>query len=61
MSLVKAIKFGKEYRKPYKYKSNYAKSVSSHCRNHGSCPYCRDNRTFKNRKRLEQYECNRNF
>lgn len=48
---------GKEHREPYRG----SKRVDKTCRNHGSCPYCRDNRTFKNRKRLEQYECNKNF
>ena len=51
MSLVKAIKYGKEYRKPYKYKSNYAKSVSSHCRNHGSCDWCKSDRTHNNKRK----------
>ena len=51
MSLVKAIKYGKEYRKPYKYKSNYAKSVSSHCRNQGSCDWCKSNRTHNNKRK----------
>lgn len=56
MSLEKAIKYGKEKRKPY-YNS---KSVSSHCRNHGGrhhkdrnpweCEYCLGNRLHKNKK-----------
>ena len=49
MSLDKAIKYGKEKRKPY----HGAKSVSKSCRNHGTCPYCLGNRFYKNRKRLE--------
>lgn len=52
MSLDKAVEHGKEKRKPYKYKSNYAKSVNYHCRNHGSCTYCQRNRIYNTRKRL---------
>lgn len=33
MSLEKAIKHGKEKRKPYRN----AKAVSKYCRNHGGC------------------------
>ena len=47
---------GKEHRKQY----FGAKAVDSTCRNHGSCGYCRENRTFKNRKRLDKYEFNKN-
>jgi len=43
MSLDKAIKSGKEHRKPY-YKS---KAFDSSCRNHGSCPWCECSRTRK--------------
>ena len=43
MSLLKAIKSGKEHRKLYRG----AKAVDKSCRNHGSCPYCRDNRLHK--------------
>ena len=46
MSLDKAIKHGKEKRKPYRG----AKAIDYTCRNHGSCPYCEQNRTFNNRK-----------
>ena len=46
MALDKAIKHGKERRKPYKG----AKAVSSSCRNNGGCPYCEGNRLYKNRK-----------
>ena len=31
-------------------KTNKAKQVDSTCCNHGSCPYCRGNRTFSNKK-----------
>ena len=43
MALDKAIKYGKEKRKPYRG----SKAVFASCRNHGSCPYCRDDRLFK--------------
>lgn len=46
MSLCKAIYYGKEHRKEYRG----AKRFDSTCRNHGSCSYCRDQRTYhKNR------------
>lgn len=41
--LDKSIKYGKEHRKPFRG----AKAVDRGCRNHGSCPYCRNNRLFK--------------
>ena len=47
MSLNKAIASKKEHRKPY-YGS---KSISKSCRNHGSCPWCEENRKYKNCKR----------
>jgi uncharacterized protein YabN with tetrapyrrole methylase and pyrophosphatase domain len=34
-----------------KRKTNRAKKVSSQCRNNGSCPWCRGNRTFSTEKR----------
>jgi hypothetical protein len=40
VSLDKAIKSGKERRKPYRK----AKAVDKTCRNHGGCPYCEGNR-----------------
>lgn len=53
MSLEKAIKYGKEKRKPYRN----AKAVSKYCRNHGGCSWCEGNRLYKNRKRVEvKYE-----
>ena len=52
MSLNKAIKHGKEKRKPY-YK---AKAVDKQCRNHGSCDWCKNNRLYKNKKRMEGKE-----
>lgn len=47
MTLDKAIKHKKEKRKQYRG----AKAVDHTCRNHGSCPYCQGNRTYKNKKR----------
>lgn len=49
MSLDKAILHGKEHRKPF----HGAKAVDVTCRNHGDCAYCKENRTFKN-KRAEE-------
>lgn len=58
MSLDKLIKKGWEHRKPYKG----SKSIDSTCRNHGSCVWCRDNRTYKNNKReREALEKEREF
>ena len=51
MSLDKAIEHKKEYRKKY----YGAKSIDRTCRNHGSCPYCQENRKHKN-KRLKEKE-----
>lgn len=48
MSLDKAIKSGKEHRKPY----TKAKAVDYTCRNHGSCVYCQGNRQYKNKKKI---------
>lgn len=48
MSLDKSIKSGKEHRKPYRG----AKEVSDSCRNHGSCDYCKGNRTYNTNKKL---------
>ena len=47
MSLDKAIKSGKEKRKPY----TGSKAVDKECRNHGDCPYCKSNRIHKHKKR----------
>lgn len=46
MSLDKAIKYKKEYRKPYRG----AKSIDKTCRNHGSCDWCKCGRLFKFKK-----------
>jgi hypothetical protein len=47
MSLDKAIKHGKEKRKPYRG----AAAWDSHCRNNNYCSWCRSNRTHKNKKK----------
>ncbi len=52
MSLDKSINSGKEKRKPFVG----AKLVDHTCRNHGSCPQCFGNRTFKNKKREKACE-----
>ena len=49
MTLDKAIEHKKEKRKPY----TGAKAVDCSCRNHGSCGWCRDDRLYKNIKRLK--------
>lgn len=58
MSLDKAIKYKKEYRKEY-YDS---RAIDSTCRSHGSCPWCTGNRFHKYAKQsidakqqLEEY------
>lgn len=43
MTLDKAIKSGKEHRKPY-YGS---KAIDKICRNHGSCYWYEENRKYK--------------
>lgn len=48
MSLDKAIKHGKEHRKPYRG----GKAVDSTCRNHGGCPCCLSNRMHKYRRQM---------
>lgn len=47
MGLEKAIEHGKEKHKPY----IGAKAVDCTCRNHGSCEWCKGNRTYKNSKK----------
>lgn len=47
MSLDKAIKSGKEHRKRY----SGVKAIDKTCRNHGSCPMCRDNRLYRFKKK----------
>lgn len=47
MSFLKAIESGKEHRKAYRGSKVFDKT----CRNHGSCPYCKDNRLHNGTKR----------
>lgn len=49
MSLDKAIEHKKEKRKQYRG----SKSFDSTCRNHGGCPWCEENRLYKNKKRIQ--------
>lgn len=46
MSLNKSIKHKKEKRKEYRGSKKWDKT----CHNHGACGYCKNNRTYKNRK-----------
>lgn len=50
MALDKAIMSGKEHRKIYRG----SKSIDKACRNHGSCNWCRENRQYKNLKKLQK-------
>lgn len=50
MSLDKAIKYGKEQRKPRRG----AKAIDRSCRNHGSCPWCTANRLYSSKKALNK-------
>lgn len=50
MSLDKAIKYGKEHRKPYQG----AKAVARSCRNPGTCDWCKSNRLHKFRDKYLQ-------
>ena len=54
MSMDKAIKYGKEKRKPHWG----AKAVSSTCQNHGGCLWCQSNRQYKNKKRKKVFDDN---
>lgn len=54
MSLEKAIAHKKEKRQSYRG----AKSFDTSCRNHGSCNYCKNNRTFGFRKLLQEAKLN---
>lgn len=46
--LDKAIESGDEHRKQYIRRGASDRS----CRNHGSCSWCKGNRTHKNKKRI---------
>lgn len=48
--MEKAIASGKEHRKEY-YGS---KAIDKTCRCGGSCEWCRGNRLYKNKKRLQK-------
>lgn len=50
MSLDKAIEHGKERRRQYRG----AKALDRSCRNHGSCPFCRENRTHASKVREQK-------
>lgn len=55
MSLDKAIKHGKEHRKPY----TGSKAIDCTCRNHGSCDWCKENRmiaSIRQKERLKSRE-----
>lgn len=52
MSLDKAILSGKEHRKPYRG----SKRFDCTCRNHGSCSYCRCNRTIQEQREVEKHK-----
>lgn len=43
MSLDKAIKYGKEHRKPY----TGSEAIFTSCRHHGGCLWCEENRRHK--------------
>jgi len=52
MSMHKAIKSGKEHRVEYGTKGQpYCKAIDSSCRNHGNCPWCEGNRTYKEKNK----------
>jgi hypothetical protein len=46
MALNKAIQSGKEHRKPW----HDSRAIDGSCENHGSCPWCRENRLYQRRK-----------
>ena len=48
MSLDKAVRYGKEKRKPYRGSKAFDKT----CRNHGSCPWCQNNKAHKHKRQL---------
>lgn len=52
MALDKAIEHGKEHREPYRG----SKAIDRTCRNHGSCEWCKANRTFKSKRRRKRAE-----
>lgn len=50
MSLDKAIKSGKEHRKEY----TGPQAIDKQCRCGGTCEWCRSNRLYKDRKKIEK-------
>ena len=57
MSLTKAIESGKEHRTQYGTKGKfYAKLVDKTCRNHGTCYWCLEDRTHKDKRLKQEYE-----
>lgn len=52
MSFDKDYPGRKDHRKPYKG----AKSFDRHCRNHGTCEYCKANRQHQDHKRRSEAE-----
>lgn len=48
MSLEKAIKYGKERRKPF----THGKAARYSCRNQGSCQWCLENRMINTIRKL---------
>ena len=52
MSLDKAIKYGKEKRKPYRG----AKACDPNCRNNGDCDACRKNRQHNTTRKTQGME-----
>lgn len=52
MSNDKAIKHGKEHRKPYRR----AQAVAKFCRCNGGCPYCEGNRLYNSKRKEEMVE-----
>lgn len=48
MSLNKAIKYGKEHRKPW----HDSRAIDATCRSHGSCPWCKASREYKLKKQM---------
>jgi hypothetical protein len=52
MSMDKAIKHGKEHRKPYYRSGRFDRT----CRPHGGCPYCVGNRKHSEAMRIARAE-----
>lgn len=51
MAFDKAIKYGKEWRKPY---PKVAQQVDPSCRCHGGCEWCLGNRMYQYNKEKER-------